>query len=192
MFQHVFYMNCSNPVRDDPLYVDTDISPCSSVNSQDHHVYAVVGDMKVGNFKPHCHLNLVTPVSVDREIHEQAFSYGEIHSMLEFGFELSWMSTPCQHLCRYPEDCYLNQTTNSLQCDLSEFVELCLSPLGIQITCHTGPHIFGILKKGRIFLEDEHQEACPIRRMLGIWKQDNMPGQLFSSFFLQVWASSRC
>ncbi|CAJ2674663.1 unnamed protein product [Trifolium pratense] len=41
MFQHVIYMNCSNPVRDDPAYADT----ACCINGG--HVYAIAGDLKV-------------------------------------------------------------------------------------------------------------------------------------------------
>ncbi|XP_057440531.1 uncharacterized protein LOC130732518 [Lotus japonicus] len=165
MFQHVVFMNCSNPVRDDPLYVDS--APCSSssVNSHDSqgHVYAIVGDLLVGNFKVGCNVKLVTLMSVfgynyseeNWVIPDQTFSYDEIHRMLVSGFEVSWMGHPCQHLCGKP-DCFLIVNTQSLQC--KKFVDYCRSPLGFPITCGTGRlHKLGIFSKGRIFLEGKEQ-----------------------------------
>ncbi|MCI36936.1 G-type lectin S-receptor-like serine/threonine-protein kinase, partial [Trifolium medium] len=44
MFQHLIYMNCSNPVQDDPVYADT--ASCIKSNSKDGHFYAIAGDLK--------------------------------------------------------------------------------------------------------------------------------------------------
>ncbi|GAU21221.1 hypothetical protein TSUD_11390 [Trifolium subterraneum] len=110
MFQHVIYMNCSNPVRDDPVYADT----ASCINGKSH-VYAIAGDLKVGNLKDDdCHVEVVTAVSFfsynyssdDWIIPNEKYSYREIHKMLVGGFEVSWMNAPCQDLCGR-QDCRL-------------------------------------------------------------------------------------
>jgi hypothetical protein len=122
MFQHVIYMNCSNHVRDDdPVYVDT----ASCINSG--HLYAITGDMKVGNLTDDdCHVEIITAISFfgynysseDWDIPNEKYSYSEIHRMLVGGFDVSWMSAPCQNLCGV-RDCYLSETTLGfhLSCD---------------------------------------------------------------------------
>ncbi|XP_057423727.1 LEAF RUST 10 DISEASE-RESISTANCE LOCUS RECEPTOR-LIKE PROTEIN KINASE-like 2.2 isoform X2 [Lotus japonicus] len=163
MLQHVIYMNCSNPVRDDPVYVDT-AAPCSSsnvvVNSHDDskgHVYAIAGDLTAGSSKPYCHVKVVTPVSIFADNScptqvvkpNQTSSYGEIHRMLVTGFEVSWMTRICQDRCDKP-GCFFNCTSQKLQCNNYHD---CTSPLGYPITCGTGGHKLGIRTKGRLFLE---------------------------------------
>ncbi|RHN77732.1 putative glycerophosphodiester phosphodiesterase, protein kinase RLK-Pelle-LRK10L-2 family [Medicago truncatula] len=160
MFQHVIYMNCSSPVRDDPVYADA-ASCVNKSNSQRGHVYAIAGDLKVRNYKnDDCHVGVVTPISFFRynysseewntpdgkfsysdadyrneRIPNQMFDYSEIHSMLVGGFEVSWMSGPCEDHCGIP-DCYLRETTWSLECDNPSM--LCRTTLGFHVGCVTG------------------------------------------------------
>ncbi|PNX80655.1 stress-induced receptor-like kinase [Trifolium pratense] len=133
MFQHVIYMNCSNPVRDDPAYADT----ASCINGG--HVYAIAGDLKVGNLKDDdCHVEFVTAISYFGynysssywDIPNQKSSYSEIHRMLEGGFEVSWMSNPCEDLCGEP-NCYLSEITWSLECPTDQ----CITKFGFHIDC---------------------------------------------------------
>jgi hypothetical protein len=126
MFQHVIYMNCSNPVRDNPVYADT--ASCIKSNSQGTgHLYAIAGDLKVGNLTDvDCHVEFVTAISFfsynysfnDWDIPNEKYSYSEIHRMLVGGFDVSWMSAACQNLCGV-RDCYLSETTLGfhLSCD---------------------------------------------------------------------------
>ncbi|GAU21229.1 hypothetical protein TSUD_11470 [Trifolium subterraneum] len=142
MFQHVIYMNCSSPVRDDPVYVDT--ASCIKSNSQGGHVYAIAGDLKVGNLKDDdCHVEVVTAISFFSYnyssyssgywiIPNQKFSYSEIHRMLVGGFEVSWMSGPCEDHCGKP-DCYLSETTWSLEC--FDPADYCKTTLGFHVRC---------------------------------------------------------
>jgi hypothetical protein len=130
-------MNCSNPVRDDPVYADT----ASCINNGGH-VYAIAGDLKVGNLKDDdCHVEVVTTISFfsynynsdsggDWVIPNEKFSYSEIHRMLVGGFEVSWMSAPCQDHCGQP-DCYWSEITSSLRCDS----EPCKTTLRFAVGC---------------------------------------------------------
>ncbi|WJX16546.1 hypothetical protein P8452_06558 [Trifolium repens] len=146
MFQHVIYMNCSNPVRDNPVYADT--ASCIKSNSQGTgHLYAIAGDLKVGNLTDvDCHVEFVTAISFfsynysfnDWDIPNEKYSYSEIHRMLVGGFDVSWMSAACQNLCGV-RDCYLSETTLGfhLSCDerpstLLMFVEGLLQAIGVE------------------------------------------------------------
>ncbi|CAJ2674639.1 LEAF RUST 10 DISEASE-RESISTANCE LOCUS RECEPTOR-LIKE PROTEIN KINASE-like 2.1 isoform X1 [Trifolium pratense] len=154
MFQHVIYMNCSNPVRDDTVFVDT--ASCIKSNSQGGHVYAISGDLKVGNLNDDdCHVEVVTTISfsgyhyspyrsVYWDILKKKYSYSEIHRMLVGGFEVSWMSAPCQDLCGKPV-CYLRETTWSLEC--FDPAGYCETTLGFHVSCG------GTLSKLRVFVE---------------------------------------
>ncbi|CAJ2674660.1 unnamed protein product [Trifolium pratense] len=142
MFQHVIYMNCSNPVWDDPVYTDT----ASCINGG--HVYAIAGDLKVANLKDdNCHVEVVTAISFfsynyydyssdyglgDWDIPNKKYSYSEIHRMLVGGFEVSWMSVRCQDHCGFPF-CYLNEITSSLQCNIPP--NRCFTTLGFPVSC---------------------------------------------------------
>jgi hypothetical protein len=136
MFQHVIYINCSNPVRDDPVYTDT----ASCINNGGH-VYAIAGDLKVGDLKyDDCHVEIVTAISFFRyhysplnywEIPNEKLSYSEIHRMLVDGFEVSWMSSPCQDQCEDPY-CNLSEITWSLECNPAD---QCKTLLGIHVGC---------------------------------------------------------
>ncbi|KAK2453198.1 LEAF RUST 10 DISEASE-RESISTANCE LOCUS RECEPTOR-LIKE PROTEIN KINASE 2.5 [Trifolium repens] len=129
MFQHVIYMNCSNPVRDDPVYADT--ASCIKPNSQGGHFYAIAGDLKVSNLKDDdCHVEFVTAISFfsynyysddhgsggDWDIPNEKYSYSEIHRMLVGGFDVSWVSAACQDHCGDP-NCNLSEITWSLDCN---------------------------------------------------------------------------
>jgi len=165
MFQHVIYMNCSSPVRDDPVYVD-EASCMNKSNSQGGHVYAIAGDFKVRNYNhDDCHVELVTPISFfrynyssedwhtpdgkfsyedgsfpyDWKVTNQMFDYSEIHRMLVGGFEVSWMSGPCEDHCGVPY-CYLKETTWSFECD--DPSNLCRTTLGFYYGCVTGKNNF--------------------------------------------------
>ncbi|KAK2399304.1 PR5 receptor kinase [Trifolium repens] len=156
MFQHVIYMNCSNPVRDDPVYTDT--ASCIKPNSQGGHFYAIAGDLKVSNLKDvDCHVEFVTAISFfsynysyynfddDWIIPNEKYSYSEIHRMLVGGFDVSWMSVPCQNLCGNTY-CYLSEITGSLRCNSP--VDQCITTLGFHVGCDGGTP-----SKLRMFIE---------------------------------------
>ncbi|KAI5394195.1 hypothetical protein KIW84_061045 [Lathyrus oleraceus] len=154
MFQHVIYMNCRNPVRDDPVYSDT-VSCIRSQSSQGGYVYAVAGDLKVSNFKyDDCHVEFVTAISFfgynnsgagGWDIPNRKYSYNEIHEMLVGGFEVSWMNFACENVCGDPF-CYLSETTWSIECN--DPADPCVTTLGFHVACDKGPP-----SKLRMFVE---------------------------------------
>ncbi|PNY12641.1 receptor-like protein kinase [Trifolium pratense] len=146
MFQHVIYMNCSNPVRHNPVYADA--ASCIKSNSQSGHVYAIAGDLKVSNLQDDdCRVELVTAISFFHfnyshphwNIPIKKYSYNEIHKMLVGGFE----GASCQDLCG-KSDCYLSEITGTLQCDF--LADHCITTLGFHVGC--GPP-----SKLRMFVE---------------------------------------
>ncbi|KAI9073746.1 hypothetical protein K1719_044293 [Acacia pycnantha] len=92
VFKQVGYLNCRDPVREDTAYVDT--APCVKGGG---HLYAVAGDLLAPRFQPQCRLEFVTPVASDWEslVPHGIKSYADIHSLLSFGFELSWQPQAC-------------------------------------------------------------------------------------------------
>ncbi|XP_028787080.1 uncharacterized protein LOC114743028 [Neltuma alba] len=96
IFKHMVYMKCSDPVRDDAAYVDT--SPCVSWESREKgegHVYAVAGDLLGKDWKSGCRVKLVAAISSDWDsllLRGGAKSYSDIHSVLSYGFEVSWVN----------------------------------------------------------------------------------------------------
>jgi len=99
---HVIYLNCSNPVKNDPMYVNT--SPCIKWHSKGH-VYAIAGDIKTGSLNVGCRVMLVA-TSSDSSFYNnyvsntpQHFSYAEIHGILSNGFDLTWVRRACEDFC---------------------------------------------------------------------------------------------
>ncbi|WJX10086.1 hypothetical protein P8452_00850 [Trifolium repens] len=156
LFDHVVYMNCSNLVRDDHAYTDT--ASCIKLNSQGGHVYAIAGDLTVGNLKHNdCHVMVVTAISffgynhskIEADNFYQKFSYSEIHRMLVDGFEVSWLSGPCQDLCGNPGDCSLRETTLTPKC--SGRGDYCITTMGFHVDC-------GTTSKLRMFVEGDTKD----------------------------------
>ncbi|KAK4257815.1 hypothetical protein QN277_007353 [Acacia crassicarpa] len=115
VFKQVAYLNCSDPVREDTAYVDT--APCVKGGG---HLYAVAGDLLASQFQPHCRLELVTLVASDWEslVPHGIKSYADIHTLLSFGFELSWWQRACaDNNCSVPtDDCALSAKNRSADC----------------------------------------------------------------------------
>ncbi|KAJ6419131.1 hypothetical protein OIU84_029274 [Salix udensis] len=87
-------MSCANPVNS-PLYVDTGtcLNGAKSSNvSVSKHSYVNVGGMKASDLKELCRLERMTllPAKDYRNM-----SFKEIHSLLAYGFELSWHNSRC-------------------------------------------------------------------------------------------------
>ncbi|GAU21214.1 hypothetical protein TSUD_11310 [Trifolium subterraneum] len=152
LFQHIIFLNCTNHVWDDPVYVDA--ASCIKSNSQGGNFYAIAGDLKVQNLKDDdCRVELVTAISFFHfnyshhhwNIPNEKYLYSEIHKMLVGGFEVSWISAPCKDLCGETEpDCYLSEITGTLECNLT--VDHCITTLGFHVGC--GPP-----SKLRMFVE---------------------------------------
>ncbi|KAJ6366476.1 hypothetical protein OIU77_002960 [Salix suchowensis] len=92
--QMMVFINCANPVNS-PLYLDT--GAClNGVNSSNVslsiHSYVNVGGMKASDLMEKCSLERMTLLPV-KDYKNMPFK--EIHSLLEYGFELSWHSSRC-------------------------------------------------------------------------------------------------
>jgi hypothetical protein len=64
--------------------------------------------------------------------------------MLVGGFDVSWMSVPCQDLCGNPY-CYLSEITGSLQCNSP--VDQCITTLGFHVGCDGGKNNFTLFQQ---------------------------------------------
>ncbi|KAK7320859.1 hypothetical protein VNO77_30735 [Canavalia gladiata] len=111
LFRHIIYLDCRNPPGDDAYYVDT-------ASCIDKHIYAVVGDLEIGRWKPQCHVKLVTLTSFwgvtswgDSD-HVGNVSYIDIHKALQYGFELSWLQISGR--CRPGFGILVNNTATSV------------------------------------------------------------------------------
>ncbi|KAG4931334.1 hypothetical protein JHK86_048295 [Glycine max] len=95
-FQHIVYMNCSNPVTQNGKYVDT----ASYVNwdSKDKYIYAIAGDLKAEDFQVGCQVKLVALTSW-WGLDTNNYSYAAMHTGLVYGFEISWMRLICDQRC---------------------------------------------------------------------------------------------
>ncbi|KAI9073745.1 hypothetical protein K1719_044292 [Acacia pycnantha] len=112
VLKQVAYLNCSDPVRDDTAYVDT--APCVKGGG---HLYAVAGDLLAPRFQPQCRLEYVTLVASDWEslVPHGIKSYADIHTLLSFGFELSWWKRACDdYNCPNDTTCYIVVTTKRI------------------------------------------------------------------------------
>ncbi|XP_027343743.1 LEAF RUST 10 DISEASE-RESISTANCE LOCUS RECEPTOR-LIKE PROTEIN KINASE-like 2.1 [Abrus precatorius] len=153
LFQHIIYLNCRNPVKDH-RYADT--APCVNWGSKGH-AYAIVGDIWPMVLKVGCQVKMAAATSVfgfqpfyyfdDYDLLRQNFSYAEIHRMLGFGFEVSWMTVPCEHLCENTPNCYCFFNETSKRPQSYSRSDYCYSPLGFEVRC-------GNISKQRIFVED--------------------------------------
>ncbi|KAJ1379328.1 Wall-associated receptor kinase, galacturonan-binding domain [Sesbania bispinosa] len=132
---YVVYLKCSNPVVDDPRYVDT--APCLNSHSKGH-VYAFVGDLYPPDLKVGCSVKLVAPTSLfnhrnsywREDMQNKTFSYAEIHRRLVYGFDLSWLSAAtCEYFCGGQQSCYFYE--ENLKC----FDDSCYTPLGFKVRC---------------------------------------------------------
>ncbi|KAL1353800.1 hypothetical protein AAHE18_06G265900 [Arachis hypogaea] len=123
VFEHVIFLNCSNPIKDDPRFVDT--APC--IEKGDHDVYAVVGGLKAVELRDDCRVKMVAASSFLAPA-QRNLSYGEIHRRLSYGFDLSWMlGGACASTCGKLNYCSFNETAQRLIC-----TEGCGSPTGVQ------------------------------------------------------------
>ncbi|XP_024641815.1 LEAF RUST 10 DISEASE-RESISTANCEUS RECEPTOR-LIKE PROTEIN KINASE-like 2.1 isoform X2 [Medicago truncatula] len=155
---YIIYLKCSKSVNDDPEYVDT--APCISSDSKSH-VYAYAGGyLTVGKLKDYCKVMLVAmsssdfhSVSVREGVPDRPLSYEEdIHAMLLYGFELSWISGACRESCGDNMGCNLNYTTGDLECyrDFNRF-RYCHYPFRFQsINCNQKISKLVILVEGAL------------------------------------------
>ncbi|KAJ6377820.1 hypothetical protein OIU78_028110 [Salix suchowensis] len=103
------FINCANPVNS-PLYLDT--GAClngvkySNV-SLSIRSYVIVGGMKASDLMEKCSLERMTLLPV-KDYKNMPFK--EIHSLLEYGFELSWHSSRCGRCVR---GCYIDDSNRT-------------------------------------------------------------------------------
>ncbi|KAJ6289396.1 hypothetical protein OIU76_025253 [Salix suchowensis] len=106
--QMMVFINCANPVNS-PLYLNT--GAClngvkySNV-SLSIYSYVNVGGMKSSDLMEMCSLERMTLLPV---MDYKNMSFKEIHSLLEYGFELSWHSSRCG---RCAIGCYIDDSDN--------------------------------------------------------------------------------
>ncbi|KAK2399370.1 rust resistance kinase Lr10 [Trifolium repens] len=139
---HVLYLNCSKPVKNDPRYVDT--SPCVKWNFKGH-VYAIANDINTGRLNVGCHVKLVATSSASSLLENffsdntsQTLSYAEIHGILSYGFDLTWVRRACDDFCDTKQDCQLNREIGKLEC----YLDYCSTPLGNFVNCGKEEFLF--------------------------------------------------
>ncbi|MCH79371.1 wall-associated receptor kinase galacturonan-binding protein [Trifolium medium] len=139
----IIYLKCSKEVKDDPGYVDT--APCRINSDSKSYVYAFAGAnywesnkyLTVGRLKDYCKVKLVTMSSFDfpgvrDDIPNRPLSYEQIHGMLLYGFQLSWINGGCRDSCGDNQGCSFNQTTADFECyELTN--DCCYYPLGTYV-----------------------------------------------------------
>ncbi|MED6123366.1 hypothetical protein PIB30_048485 [Stylosanthes scabra] len=123
LFNHVIFLNCSNPISrdDDSRFVDA--SPCFDEKGGHHHVYAGVEGLRVVELRDDCRVTVAASSSIFGPSHRN-LSYGEIHRRLSYGFELSWMLGSVCALCDWRGSatdfkiCYFDEAYQSIGCDI--------------------------------------------------------------------------
>ena len=106
-YWYILYLKCSKAVNDDPEYVDT--APCINSDSKSYLYAFVAGhDFYVGRLKDYCQVKVVAMSSSYLPKVSDNLSYEEIHGILLYGFELSWISGACKELCSDNQLCDLN------------------------------------------------------------------------------------
>ncbi|KAK7377422.1 hypothetical protein VNO80_02847 [Phaseolus coccineus] len=112
VYEHIVFLNCSHPVTGNPKYVDT--GGCLNWESKGY-IYAVAGDLIAEEFEVGCDVKLVSPTSW-WGLDTNTYSYAMMHTALLYGFELSWIPLACQGRCAQIYNCYLNSSSQTLQC----------------------------------------------------------------------------
>ncbi|XP_054820951.1 LEAF RUST 10 DISEASE-RESISTANCE LOCUS RECEPTOR-LIKE PROTEIN KINASE-like 2.7 [Prosopis cineraria] len=146
-FDHVIYLHCSDPVRDDPLYADT--APCVGRESRragegGGHVYAVVGDLGAGRLKPECRVKSVATITSDWSsfLKGESFSYADIHRVFSYGFEISWWKKACSDLpCPANEYCLFDNNEQKVLCTKSEYYCYRFNELPFPLFCGKAAHL---------------------------------------------------
>ncbi|GAU21247.1 hypothetical protein TSUD_11660 [Trifolium subterraneum] len=161
-YGYIIYLNCSKPVEDDTEYVDT--SPCIVNSDSKSYVYAFSGAnyweedysrsskyLSVGRLKDYCQVKLVAMSSLDfpgvrDDVPNRPLSYEQIHGLLLYGFELSWISGACRDSCGDNQRCNFNGITADFECQSTDY---CTYPLGIEVAKRCDQ-----VSKRRILVED--------------------------------------
>lgn len=143
----IAYFNCTNPITDDPRYVDVDTSSCGLGG----HIYAVLQDSSNGfsvkDIKVGCHLMVATLASwrTGQDHNKKNVSYDDIHSMLVYGFSLPWLYVICQDQCGKGTDCrVMDESTGDVQCGDCRFIDDALPKVVVE--CRTRNSDSGLVK----------------------------------------------
>ncbi|KAB5548399.1 hypothetical protein DKX38_011805 [Salix brachista] len=107
--QMMVFINCANPVNS-PLYLDT--GACLNGGKYSNvslliYSYVNVGGMKASDLIAKCSLERMALLPVNDY---KNMSFKEIHSLLEYGFELSWHSSRCG---RCANGCYIEDSNRT-------------------------------------------------------------------------------
>ncbi|KAJ6366479.1 hypothetical protein OIU77_002963 [Salix suchowensis] len=107
--QMISFINCANPVNS-PLYLDT--GACLNGGKYPNvslsiHSYVNVGGMKASDLMEMCSLERMALLPLKDY---KNMSFKEIHSLLEYGFELSWHSNRCG---RCANGCYIEDSNRT-------------------------------------------------------------------------------
>ncbi|KAK7320857.1 hypothetical protein VNO77_30730 [Canavalia gladiata] len=119
----IAFLNCTNKVKDNPLYVEVDRGHCDSGG----HVYALLSS-SMGSIEVGCRLKVATYASETLTDllgwDTMNVSYADIQKALVEGFWLSWLlPVTCRDLCGKGITCSLNYTTQQVQCDPQRYCE---------------------------------------------------------------------
>ncbi|XP_028788903.1 rust resistance kinase Lr10-like [Neltuma alba] len=127
LFEHIIYLNCSEPVRDDAGYVDT--APCVDWGAKGEgggHVYVVAGrDLEAQRLKPECRVKSVATIASDWSsfLERKSHSYADLHTALSYGFEISWWRLGCSDLsCAANERCSFDSQPRKVHCEHWKFL----------------------------------------------------------------------
>ena len=122
----VAFLNCSNPVIDDPQYVDLNSigADCFDRRRSGGYIYVifyssfsgfVVSELKVG-----CHLQVATFTAWTSQLDGFYGTYytkdSNISRSVFYGFELSWLNIICQEHCGRRTPCSVNDYTGQVNC----------------------------------------------------------------------------
>ncbi|XP_020207901.1 rust resistance kinase Lr10 isoform X2 [Cajanus cajan] len=129
-YQNIGLLNCSNPVTNDPRYVQMDTDPCHS--GAGGHIYAQYSDLSLMDMKVGCSLKVATFANLIKKWNEtyveyvdddRNASYADIRKWLKDGFWLTWLNQDnCREHCDGKDvGCYFNQTTQQVQCSSDHY-----------------------------------------------------------------------
>ncbi|KAF9679127.1 hypothetical protein SADUNF_Sadunf07G0107700 [Salix dunnii] len=121
--QMMVFINCANPVNS-PLYLDT--GACLNGGKYSNvslsiYTYVIVGGMKASDLMEKCSLERMTLLPVKDY---KNMSFKEIHSLLEYGFDLSWHSSRC---ARCSNGCYIEDSNRTHCIDVLLFASVLIA-----------------------------------------------------------------
>ncbi|KAH7861873.1 hypothetical protein Vadar_032027 [Vaccinium darrowii] len=108
------WVDCEKPVKKYLSFADSKTSasrcigkaaPSSSLSSGEkrHYPYFLFGNLSLSDVADHCKIDEIVMTTLRLGLppgeNETNISFSDFHSRLEFGFELSWVSFPCEQ-CR--------------------------------------------------------------------------------------------